>query len=128
MKPFYFSLLIFILFSCNLNKENKSTPLFKKEIDEGVIYSEEKHFENMRQLTFEGDNAEAYWSFDDSKLVFQAKNNNWYANCDQIFITDTNNYLMREKIPKRLSTGFGRTTCSYFLPGDTTILYASTHS
>ena len=81
----------------------------------------------MKQLTFEGDNAEAYWSFDDSKLVFQAKNEKWDATCDQIYVTDTNNYNMDSIIPSMVSTGLGRTTCSYFMPGDTTIIYASTH-
>ena len=38
------------------------------------IYENEVNFKNMRKLTFEGENAEAYWSFDDSKLIFQATN------------------------------------------------------
>ena len=47
-------------------------------------YSQEKHLKNIKQLTFGGDNAEAYWSFDNKKLVFQA-NNVWGLKCDQIF-------------------------------------------
>ncbi len=35
-----------------------------------LIYKEEKHFKSIRQVTFGGDNAEAYWSFDDSKTCF----------------------------------------------------------
>jgi Tol biopolymer transport system component len=90
-------------------------------------YKQEKHFKNMRQLTFGGDNAEAYWSFDDRKLIFQATNQAWDAECDQIFITEVATSDMKQQMPKLVSTGHGRTTCSYFMPGDTTILYASTH-
>jgi len=80
----------------------------------------EKRFANLRQLTFSGENAEAYWSFDEKHLVFQSRPNRTAA--DQIFIMDQNG---GDKT--LLSTGFGRTTCSYFLPGDKQILYASTH-
>lgn len=117
---FYLAILL-VLFSCKTNDENK------QENNESIIYPEEVHFRNMKQLTFEGDNAEAYWSFDDSKLVFQAKNEKWDAPCDQIYVTDTNNYNMDSIIPSMVSTGLGRTTCSYFMPGDSTIIYASTH-
>jgi len=92
-----------------------------------ISYPEETHLKNIRQLTWKGDNAEAYWSFNDSMLVFQATNKDWNATCDQIFYTKRGKSNMGEVPPKMLSTGKGRTTCSYFLPGDTTILYASTH-
>ena len=119
----FYSIILVVLFSCNSTNNTESSKLENNPL----IYSQEVHFENMKQLTFKGDNAEAYWSFNDSKLVFQAKNENWGALCDQIYLTDTNNYSMSTQIPKLISTGLGRTTCSYFLPGDTTILYASTH-
>jgi len=92
-----------------------------------VKYPQEKHFKTIKQLTFGGDNAEAYWSFDDSKLIFQATNAEWDAECDQIFITPVEGSDMKNQRPMLVSTGHGRTTCSYFMPGDTTILYASTH-
>lgn len=92
-----------------------------------VHYEEETHFANIHQLTNGGDIAEAYWSFDDSKLVFQAKYDKWGAECDQIFITNWWQDDLINVKPKMVSTGMGRTTCSYFLPGDTSILYASTH-
>ncbi len=97
-----------------------------KKLD-NLILDGETHFKSLRQVTFGGDNAEAYWSFDDSKLVFQAKNEAWNAPCDQIYVTDFDQVWPKGKIPQLVSTGKGRTTCSYFLPGDTTILYASTH-
>lgn len=94
---------------------------------EKLIYQGERHLKNIRQLTFGGDNAEAYWSFDDRKLVFQATNPAWGQQCDQIYVTEWKKARMKKKQPRMVSTGMGRTTCSYFLPGDTTILYASTH-
>ncbi len=93
-----------------------------------VFYDKEKkHFKSVKQLTFGGDNAEAYWSFDDKKLVFQARNPRWNVPCDQIFVMNADQVLDSVHMPKMLSTGFGRTTCSYFLPGDSLVLFASTH-
>jgi len=92
-----------------------------------IHYPQEKHLKNIKQLTFGGDNAEAYWSFDNTKLVFQSNNKAWGLNCDQIFTMNALKPLDSAEIPQRISTGFGRTTCSYFLPGDSTIIYASTH-
>jgi len=109
-----------LLFSCKNNE-------IKTKLSNPLIYENEVNFKNMRQLTFEGENAEAYWSFDDSKLIFQATNQNWGQSCDQIYIIDTNNYTLKTEIPQMVSLGLGRTTCSYFLPGDSTIVYASTH-
>lgn len=95
---------------------------------EGVLkYPEEKHLKNVRQLTFGGDNAEAYWSYNDRYLVFQATNPAWGADCDQIFYLDTKNPPKKGEVPKMLSTGKGRTTCSYFMAGNKKIVYASTH-
>jgi len=89
-------------------------------------YSQEKHLKNVQQLTFGGDNAEAYWSFDNKKLVFQASNV-WDLKCDQIFTMNITDDLSKGAKPQLVSTGTGRTTCSYFLPGDSTIVYSSTH-
>ena len=114
------ALIMTLIFSCK-NNETKT-----KSFDT-LIYENEVNFKNMRQLTFEGENAEAYWSFNDSKLIFQATNENWGQSCDQIYIIDTNNYNLKTEMPQMVSLGLGRTTCSYFLPGDSTIVYASTH-
>ena len=123
MKQYSFNLIILlILFSCNFS-DNQT----KNEKDKSLIYEDEKYFKNMKQLTFGGENAEAYWSFDDSKLIFQATNEKWGQSCDQIYIIDTNNYNLDKETPKMVSLGLGRTTCSYFMPGDSTIIYASTH-
>lgn len=89
-------------------------------------YQNEKHFSEIRQLTFQGDNAEAYWSHDDRKLVFQRAYKPEGLMCDQIFIGNAGPADQPFKW-ERLSTGKGRTTCSYFLPGDSLVVYASTH-
>ncbi|MEW6509144.1 MAG: hypothetical protein AB1432_15535 [Bacteroidota bacterium] len=88
----------------------------------------EENIRNIKQLTFGGNNAEAYWSFDDKQLIFQSDWNKINPQgCDQIFImnADGSNLQNGEKY-KLVSTGRGRTTCSYFLK-DGRILYASTH-
>ena len=71
-------------------------------------------------LTLTGENAEAYLSFDEQKLIYQSTVGG--LQCDQIFTMNINGTNK-----KMVSTGLGRTTCAYFLPGDSTILYASTH-
>jgi TolB protein len=81
---------------------------------------QEKHLSNIRQLTFGGKNAEAYFSFDGKKLVFQATRDG--LQCDQIFIMNVDGSDLR-----RVSTGKGKTTCAYFFPGDEKVLYSSTH-
>lgn len=79
----------------------------------------EKHLQNIRQLTFGGENAEAYFSFDGKKLIFQSKRDG--RGCDQIYSmnADGSNVQM-------VSNGEGRTTCSYFMKGGKKVLYAST--
>jgi len=91
-----------------------------------LIYPDEKHFKSIRQVTFGGDNAEAYWSFDDEKLIFQSNYKNWNVSCDQMFIMNHDDTYY-EKSPQMISTGNGRTTCAYFLPDNQHFLYASTH-
>ena len=127
-QSFIFTIIIIIFSSCKIPYQLTTSDKKNLQIEsDSLRYENEIHIKNIKQLTFGGDNAEAYWSFDDSKLVFQAKNEKWGALCDQIYITKANNYNMGTEIPKQISTGFGRTTCSYFLPGDTNIIYASTH-
>ena len=98
-----------------------------EEAASAVLYDGESHFKNVRQLTFGGDNAEAYWSFDGEKIVFQSNYKEWGLECDQIFFTEVEGANMGEVKPQLISTGLGRTTCSYFLPGDSTIIFGSTH-
>lgn len=93
--------------------------------EKSIIYEQERYFTNAVQLTNGGDNAEAYWSFDSQKLVFQSNFKDWGVKCDQIFVL--NEVQSMDARPKMLSTGKGRTTCAYFMPGDSLVLYASTH-
>ncbi len=89
-------------------------------------YPEEKHFKNIQQLTFGGDNAEAYWSFDGKNIVFQRTSVKDGIPCDQIFMGKVPK--MGEKFTyKRISSGKGRTTCSFFTKDGKHIIYASTH-
>ncbi len=90
------------------------------------ILAQEPHLKNLRQLTFGGDNAEAYFSFDGNRLSFQSNNKAWGLQCDQIFDLEIAKADSTYK-PTRISTGEGRTTCSYFLPDNKHILFASTH-
>ena len=88
--------------------------------DKSFLFEGEKHFKNIKMLTTDGENAEAYFSFDGKKLVYQATFDS--MECDQIFtinIDGTDRQLV--------STGKGRTTCSYFYPDGEKIVYASTH-
>ena len=104
---------------------NASEPSEELTGEWNLLYEGEKHFANVRQLTDGGDNAEAYFSFDDKKLVMQIAQPEKGIECDQIFYLD----LSEDGMPglRRVSNGKGRTTCSYFMPGDQRVLYASTH-
>lgn len=107
-------ILFGFLLSCS-QKGEKQTASQNNYLVEG-----EKHIKNLQMLTDGGENAEAYFSFDEKKLTFQATFGD--LQCDQIF---TMNIDGSDK--RMVSTGKGRTTCSYFLPGDQKIIYASTH-
>lgn len=82
--------------------------------------SGERHLSNIKQLTFGGENAEAYFSSDGKQLIFQSKRAE--LGCDQIFTMNSDGSGVR-----MISNGEGRTTCSYFLKGGKSVLYASTH-
>lgn len=80
----------------------------------------ETHFGELTMLTDGGENAEAYFSFDGDRLTMQTTDNP--QGCDQIFVMDLDGSGR-----KMVSTGKGRTTCAYFLPGDERVVYSSTH-
>ncbi len=98
----------------------------------------EWHFANIRQLTAGRKNAEAYFSFDGTKLIFQSTND-WSQGtgalppdrpasserglgCYQMYVLDLETGSIR-----RVSMGTGTTTCGYFFPGDRRVLFSSTH-
>ena len=80
----------------------------------------ERHLANIKQLTFGGENAEAYFSSDGKQLIFQSKRDG--RACDQIYTMNADGSNV-----KMVSTGDGRTTCSYFYKDKKKILYGSTH-
>ena len=80
----------------------------------------EIHLQNLKQLTFGGQNAEAYFSYDGSKIIFQSTRSPF--ECDQIFTMNIDGSDV-----KLLNNGKGRTTCGYYFPNGKRIIYASTH-
>ncbi len=127
MKYIFGLLFLALFFSCKNEKTESNT---EKEVitetDNSLIYPEEKHFKSLRQVTFGGDNAEAYWSFDDKQIIFQSNNTEWDLNCDQMFLMNAEE-TFDSIIPPMISTGKGRTTCAYFLPDNKHFVYGSTH-
>ena len=118
---FFFIITASFLFSCrtsNIASVNNTQDTLR--------YPEEKYFRNVQQLTFGGDNAEAYWSYDGKAIVFQRTSVKDGIPCDQIYYG---------KIPgkgekftyQRVSTGKGRTTCAFFTKDNKHVIYASTH-
>ena len=84
------------------------------------VLPQEVHLRNLRQLTFGGENAEAYFSADGRKLSFQSTREG--RQCDQIYSMNTDGSNV-----KMISNGSGRTTCAYFFPNGKRVLYSSTY-
>jgi Tol biopolymer transport system component len=105
-------ILALFFFQCERETPSKMAEFYK--------FAGEKHLNNIRKLTDGGENAEAYFSFNEKMLIFQATVND--MSCDQQFVMN-----LTGQNKQLVSTGKGRTTCGYFLPGDSTIVYASTH-
>jgi TolB protein len=97
-----------------------SSHLTLSESQTSLALPTEKHLRNLKQLTFGGENAEAYFSSDGKQLIFQSTREG--HGCDQIYTMNVDGSDV-----KMISTGDGRTTCSYFFPGGKRILYSSTH-
>lgn len=101
-----------------------------------AVQSTERHLANIRQLTVGRQNAEAYFSFNGTKLIFQSTNN-WTKEasassrtraesglgCYQMYVMDVDSETVQ-----LVSTGKGATTCGYFFSGDRRVLYSSTHA
>ena len=87
---------------------------------DSLIRPGETHFAHLWQLTFGGQNAEAYWSADGTKLIWQSTRDQW--KCDQEYVMD-----LKTGAHTRVSTGKGRTTCGYFYDHDQRVFFASTH-
>jgi Tol biopolymer transport system component len=87
---------------------------------DSLIRRGETRFVHLWQLTFGGQNAEAYWSGDGRRLIFQSTRDQWP--CDQMYVLDLGSGALT-----CVSTGRGRTTCGYFYDRDRRVLFASTH-
>jgi Tol biopolymer transport system component len=92
-----------------------------------LLYPTEIHLKNVQQLTFGGDNAEAYWSFDSKYIVFQRTMPKEGLMCDQIFVGKVPQKSGEKFDYKMVSTGKGRTTCGFFTKDGKHVIYASTH-
>jgi Tol biopolymer transport system component len=106
------TLLVVAVFSCTPNTTG-SAPIAPEP--------GETHLSNIRQLTFGGENAEAYFSADGRRLIFQSTRGG--RSCDQEFVMNIDGSQVQ-----RVSTGFGKTTCGYFYGGDAKIFFGSTHA
>ncbi|MEY4637524.1 MAG: hypothetical protein RLZZ446_43 [Bacteroidota bacterium] len=114
-RPFF--LFMFLIAFVQINLQGQDS----------LRYAEESHFQNIRQLTFGGDNAEAYWSYDGKSLVFQRTSLKDGIPCDQIFVGRVPENPNAPFEFKLVSTGKGRTTCAFFTKDNQHIIYASTH-
>lgn len=122
---------LFFALSCVTPPAPKPEPVAPKP---PVLLPEEKHLAELRQLTFAGENAEAYWRFDGTGFSLQSRGVN--DGCDRIQVMDvfrmnhgsTGSWLVPMGTPevKQLSSGNGATTCAHWMP-DNTVIYASTH-
>ena len=123
------SLLLF-LFAISILISFKKISAFSNPsviINDTIHYPEEKHFKNVQQLTFGGDNAEAYFSADSKWLIFQRTNPKEGINCDRMFIGKVPEKSGDKFEYRQISSGKGRTTCGFFTKDGKHIIYASTH-
>ena len=99
----------------------------KAQEQKPLAYPDEKHFKNLQQLTTGGDNAEAYFGFDNEHITFQRTNPKEGIMCDRIYYGSIPKTAKDKFKYKQVSTGKGRTTCAYLMPDHKHFLYASTH-
>jgi TolB protein len=125
LKSFVISIVISLFLIGCVNEKTETVvsekkPVVSEKQAEVTIFEGETHFKNIRQLTFGGENAEAYFSYNADKLIFQSKRDD--LECDAIFTMDVDgsNVAM-------VSSGKGATTCSFIAPDYKSIIYASTH-
>ena len=93
---------------------SQPSPAVSREPEPGELF-----FANLEQLTFGGQNAEAYFSPDGKQLIFQRTVDE--SGCDQQYVMNIDGGGMR-----LVSNGLGRTTCGYFFDGGERIIYSST--
>ena len=109
------ALFLFVtFFSKNHNPESHT-------FNNDLIQEKEIRFSNFRQLSFSGENAEACFSSDGEKLIFQSHDGD--SLCDQIYIMN-----IETGSTNMVSTGEDVTTCNCFVyPDCQKAIYESTH-
>jgi Tol biopolymer transport system component len=132
-------LILAILWTINARNERQAPAVDARSVGtEGaapsLVFPNEKHLANIRQITFGGQNAEAYFSADDRQLIFQHQGQFYDPQtnapigpgvpCDQQYIIALN--AATGASPRLVSNGQGRTTCGYFFPAGDRLLYSST--
>lgn len=112
-----FTVALLFIVACNKpsTTDNKASTITTKLSAAG-----EKHLTNLRQLTFGGQNAEAYFSYDGKELIFQSTRD--ALQCDAIFRMNADGSNVRQ-----ISSGKGTTTCAFIAPDNRSVIYASTH-
>lgn len=113
----YIVLAALVLPACGQQKSADTTNAAASK--DTLSLAGETHLKNIRQLTFGGENAEAYLSFDEKQLTFQRRAEG--MECDQIFTMSVTGGNITQ-----LSSGKGRTTCSYWLPDGERLIFSST--
>jgi hypothetical protein len=108
--------------SCASTHTSSAQPPIRGLVNcDDLIQPGEKHFAHIWRVTTGGNNAEGYWSNAGDRLTLQRTAPDW--GCDRICVTDANDGHLNQ-----ISSGKGKTTCSYFLPGDREVLFASTQA
>jgi Tol biopolymer transport system component len=127
-------LVAVLVAACGSEPPKPKTPEVKPPVDLPPVaqLAEETHLRDVKQLTLAGENAEAYWAWSGRELILQSRTGD--NDCDRIHRMPLSSVLglppgSRETVPPfvPVSSGKGATTCSYFLPGDQKVIYASTH-
>jgi TolB protein len=111
---------IFVLVGCSSKKDAARQQVEQEPVMATIFPGEETHLKNIRKLTFGGQNAEAYFSYNADQLIFQSTRDT--LECDQIFRMNSDGSDVR-----MVSNGEGVTTCSFIAPDGKSIIYASTY-
>jgi Tol biopolymer transport system component len=122
-RPLFF--LVLLTASASLVTYSQGSGAGETKSSSLTVPGEERHLRNVRQLTFGGTNAEAYFSADDKYLIFMHSGEG--VPCDQMYTMPVDTPDGKPATPKLVSTGKGRTTCGYFFPAGDRILFSSTH-